>query len=108
MESVTNETFEARVLQSDTAVIVDFWAEWCGPCHAVAPVLEQIAEERDGELKVVKLNIDDEQELAMRYGVMSIPTMILFRDGEPTAAITGAHPKGNIERALGLEPVAAA
>ena len=68
--------------------------EWCGPCHAVAPVLEQIAEGREGELKVVKLNIDDEQELAMRYGVMSIPTMILFRDGEPAAAVTGAHPKG--------------
>ena len=79
-----------------------------GPCHAVAPVLEQIAEEREGELKVVKLNIDDEQELAMRYGVMSIPTMILFRDGEPAAAVTGAQPKGAIERGLGLEPVAAA
>ena len=108
MESVTHETFEADVLQSDTAVLVDFWAEWCGPCHAVAPILEQIAEERNGELKVMKLNIDNEQELAMRYGVMSIPTMILFRDGEPTAAITGAHPKGTIERALGLEPVPAA
>ncbi len=107
MESVTNQTFEADVLQSETAVLVDFWAEWCGPCHAVAPVLEQIAEEREGELKVVKLNIDDEQELAMRYGVMSIPTMILFRDGEPAAAVTGAQPKGAIERALGLEPVAA-
>ena len=108
MESVTKETFETDVLQSDTTVLVDFWAEWCGPCHAVAPVLEQIAAEREGELKVVKLNIDDEQELAMRYGVMSIPTMMLFRDGEPTAAVTGAHPKGAIERALGLEPVAAA
>ena len=107
MESVTNETFELDVLGSDTPVLVDFWAEWCGPCHAVAPILEQIAGERGDELKVVKLNIDDEQELAMRYGVMSIPTMILFRDGEPTAGITGAHPKGTIERALGLEPVAA-
>ena len=108
MESVTNETFDTDVLESETAVLVDFWAEWCGPCHAVAPVLEQIADEREGELKVVKLNIDDEQELALRYGVMSIPTMILFRDGEPAAAVTGAHPKGAIERGLGLEPVAAA
>ena len=107
MESVTAETFEAEVVSSETPVLVDFWAEWCGPCHAVAPVLERIAEERVGELKIVKLNIDEEQDLAMRYGVMSIPTMILFRDGEPAAAISGAHPKSAIERALGLEQVAA-
>jgi thioredoxin 1 len=107
MESVTSETFERDVLQSDKPVLVDFWAEWCGPCHAVAPVLEQIADEREGELTIVKLNIDEEQELAMRYGVMSIPTMILFVDGEPSAAATGAQPKGALERALGLEPVAA-
>ena len=107
MESVTAETFEAEVVNSETPVLVDFWAEWCGPCHAVAPVLERIAEERPGELKIVKLNIDEEQDLALRYGVMSIPTMILFRDGEPAAALSGAHPKGAIERALGLEQVAA-
>ncbi len=94
MESVNTETFETEVLQSETPVLVDFWAEWCGPCHAVAPVLEQMAEEREGELKVVKLNIDEEQDLAMQYGVMSIPTMILFRDGEPAAAVTGAQPEG--------------
>ncbi len=108
MKPVTNETFETEVLQSETPVLVDFWAEWCGPCHAVAPVLEQLAEEREGELKVVKLNIDEEQELAMQFGVMSIPTMILFRDGEPAAAVTGAQPKGAIERALGLAPVVTA
>ena len=107
MESVTANTFEAEVVNSETPVLVDFWAEWCGPCHAVAPVLERIAEERVGALKIVKLNIDEEQDLAMRYGVMSIPTMILFRDGEPAAAVSGAHPKGAIERALGLEQVAA-
>ena len=107
MESVTGATFEQAVLNSDTPVLVDFWAEWCGPCHAVAPVLDKIAEERGGELKVVKLNIDEEQELATRYGVMSIPTMILFRDGEPAAAVMGAQPKSAIERALGLEQVAA-
>jgi thioredoxin 1 len=107
MEAVTETTFEEKVLKSDKPVIVDFWAEWCGPCHAVAPVLEKIAEERAGELEVVKLNIDEEQALAMRYGVMSIPTLILFRDGEPAAAVIGAQPKGSIERALGLEQVAA-
>ena len=107
MEAVTTATFEQEVLNSDTPVLVDFWAEWCGPCHAVAPVLDKIADERDGELKLVKVNIDEEQELAFRYGVMSIPTMILFRDGEPAAAVMGAQPKGAIERALGLEQIAA-
>jgi len=100
-EAVTESTFDEQVLQSDKAVIVDFWAEWCGPCHAVAPVLDKIAEEHD-DVILVKVNIDEEQGLASRYGVMSIPTMILFRDGEPSAAVIGAQPKGAIERALGL------
>src|ERR687885_959647 len=100
--AVTEQSFEQEVLQSEKPVIVDFWAEWCGPCHAVAPVLDKIVAERDGELKLVKVNIDEEQELAMRYGVQSIPTMILFKDGEPAAAAIGARPKGDIERALGL------
>jgi thioredoxin 1 len=102
MTAVTTTSFEEEVLNSDTPVIVDFWAEWCGPCHAVAPVLEKIAAERDGELKIVKVNIDEEQDLAMRYGVVSIPTMILFRDGEPSAAAIGAQPKTALERSLGL------
>jgi thioredoxin 1 len=101
-DAVTNNTFDTEVIQSETPVIVDFWAEWCGPCHAVSPVLDRIAEEREGELRVVKVNIDEEQELAMRYGVASIPTMILFKDGEPAAAAIGAQPKGAIERSLGL------
>jgi thioredoxin 1 len=100
--AVTNQDFATEVLQSDKPVLVDFWAEWCGPCHAVAPVLDRIVEERGEELKLVKVNIDEEQELAQRYGVMSIPTMILFRDGEPAAAAIGAQPKGAIERSLGL------
>jgi thioredoxin 1 len=99
---VTEATFEQEVLKSETPVLVDFWAEWCGPCHAVSPVLEKIAEERNGELKLVKVNIDNEQGLSMRYGVMSIPTMILFKNGEPAAAAIGAQPKSALERTLGL------
>ena len=106
--AVKNDTFEQEVLQSDVPVLVDFWAEWCGPCHAVSPVLDRIAEERSDELKVVKVNIDEERGLAERYGIASIPTMILFRDGEPAAAAIGAQPKSAIERSLGLEPVAQA
>ena len=99
---VTESTFEQEVEQSDKDVIVDFWAEWCGPCHAVAPVLDRIVEERSGELKLVKVNIDEERALAERYGISSIPTMILFRDGQPAAAALGAQPKGALERQLGL------
>jgi thioredoxin 1 len=99
---VTEATFEQEVLKSETPVLVDFWAEWCGPCHAVSPVLERIAEERKDELKLVKVNIDEEQGLSLRYGVMSIPTMILFKDGEPAAAAVGAQPKSALERSLGL------
>ena len=100
--AVKTTDFETEVLQSDKPVLVDFWAEWCGPCHAVSPILERIADERPDELKLVKVNIDEEQELALRYGVQSIPTMILFKGGEPAAAAIGAQPKGALERALGL------
>ena len=102
--AVTESTFEQEVTNSETPVIVDFWAEWCGPCHAVAPVLDKIAEERAGEIKLVKVNIDQEQGLAAKYGVSSIPTMILFKGGEPAAAAIGAQPKGALERSLGLVP----
>jgi thioredoxin 1 len=101
-DAVTEATFDQEVLQSDKPVLVDFWAEWCGPCHAVAPVLDRIVEERQGEIKLVKVNIDEEQGLAQRYGVSSIPTMILFKAGEPAAAAIGAQPKGALERTLGL------
>jgi thioredoxin 1 len=103
-ETVTEATFEAEVLASERPVIVDFWAEWCGPCHAVSPVLERIAEERAAELRLVKVNIDEEPALAQRYGVMSIPTIVLFDGGEPKAAAIGAQPKQMLERSLGLVP----
>jgi thioredoxin 1 len=105
--AVTESTFDQEVLESETPVLVDFWAEWCGPCHAVSPILEKIVDERNGDLKLVKVNIDEEQELARRYGIMSIPAMVIFKDGEPAAAAVGAMPKGALERALGLADEAA-
>jgi thioredoxin 1 len=104
--AVTESSFEQEVLQSEKPVIVDFWAEWCGPCHAVSPVLDKIAEERADELRLVKVNIDEEPALAQKYGIVSIPTIVLFRGGEPAAAAIGAQPKGAIEKALGLAEAA--
>jgi thioredoxin 1 len=106
-QTVTTETFDQEVLASETPVLVDFWAEWCQPCHMVAPVLDKIVDEREGKLKLVKVNIDEQPALAQRYGIASIPTMVLFKDGEPAAAALGAQPKGALERQLGLEPVTA-
>jgi len=99
---VTEATWEDEVLKSDKPVLVDFWAEWCGPCHAVSPVLDKIVEERESDLKLVKVNIDEEPSLAQKYGIVSIPTIILFREGEPAAAAIGAQPKSALEKSLGL------
>lgn len=98
----TEATFEQEVLESEQPVIVDFWADWCGPCHLVAPILDQIAAEREGELRLVKVNVDEQPALAGRYGIQSIPTIVLFRNGVPAAAALGAQPKRAVERALGL------
>jgi thioredoxin 1 len=92
---VTDTTFGSEVIEgsNNQPVLVDFWAEWCGPCKMVAPVLEQINEEQDGKLRVVKLDVDDNQGVASKYGVMSIPTMILFKDGNEVKRIVGYRPK---------------
>ena len=100
--TVTDTSFATDVLGSDKPVLVDFWAEWCGPCKMVAPVLEEIAAEHGDKLTIAKLNIDENQDLAIRYGIQSIPNMILFEAGQPKANAVGAMPKGMLERSLGL------
>ncbi|MGE4425073.1 MAG: thioredoxin [Solirubrobacteraceae bacterium] len=101
---VTDTNFQAEVIESDVPTLVDFWAPWCGPCRKVSPILEQIDGERD-DVRVVKLNTDDNQATAAKYGIMSIPTMILFKNGAPAGQIVGAHPKprlnAEIDRILG-------
>jgi len=93
---VTDESFEADVLKSGTPVLVDFWAEWCGPCKQIAPALEQIAEECGGQVTVAKLNIEESPTTPSRYGVRGIPTMMIFKDGQMTAMKVGAMPKAKI------------
>jgi thioredoxin 1 len=90
---VTDQTFNQVVLEADLPTVVDFWAVWCGPCKMIAPALEQIAEEYDGQIRVAKLDVDHSSETAMKYGVMSIPTLILFKNGEPVERIVGFLPK---------------
>ena len=94
--TVSEENFESEVLKSDKPVLVDFWATWCGPCRAVAPVLDQIAEENDG-VRIAKLNVDENQQLAFQFGVSSIPTFILFKDGKIADRTMGAMPKAAFE-----------
>ena len=97
---VTDSNFQAEVIESDVPVLVDFWAPWCGPCRMVAPVVEEIAQERAGQLKVVKMNTDENQSTAIQYNIMSIPTLILFRNGQPAKTVIGAYPKRKLEAEL--------
>jgi thioredoxin 1 len=99
---LTNDNFNQEVLKSNLPVMVDFWSDWCMPCKMLAPVIEAIAKEYEGKLKVCKLNVDDAQEIAIKYGVMSIPTLIFFKKGEVKDEIVGAVPKSMIEDKIKL------
>jgi thioredoxin 1 len=94
---VTDATFEGEVLKSETPVLVDFWAEWCAPCRAIAPIVKELAEEYGDRLKVVKINIDDSPQTPGSYGIRSIPTVLAFKDGQVVSQLTGARPKGDFQ-----------
>ncbi len=97
---VTDADFESEVLKSDLPVLVDFWAPWCGPCRMVAPVVEELASEYDGKVKFVKLNTDDNIQTASRYGIRSIPTLLMFKGGEAVDQVIGFRPKSDLKRTL--------
>ncbi len=95
-----DDSFETEVLKSEVPVLVDFWAQWCMPCHMVAPAVEAVAKEYEGKLKVCKLNVDEAPQTASAYGIMSIPTLMIFKGGQPVDKIIGAVPKEEIERVV--------
>jgi thioredoxin 1 len=100
ISTLTDSTFDDEIATADEAVIVDFWAEWCGPCKMISPILEEIASEHAGKVRIAKLNVDDNPDAARRYEVMSIPTLIVFRDGQPVKRMIGAKGKGQLLQEL--------
>lgn len=97
---VTDENFDETIMNSDVPAMVDFWAEWCGPCKMVGPVLEELAREYQGKIKIAKMNVDENRQTPARFGIRNIPTLILFKGGEVTQTIIGAHPKNYIDGEL--------
>ncbi|MEZ7980876.1 MAG: thioredoxin [Myxococcota bacterium] len=97
ISDVTDATFESEVLKSATPVLVDFWAEWCGPCKAIAPIIKEIADDNGDKLKVVKINIDESPQTPGTYGIRSIPTILMFKDGQVVSQLSGARPKGDFQ-----------
>ncbi len=95
---VTDSSFKSDVLDSNLPVVVDFWAEWCGPCRMIAPALEEISKEMEGKVKIVKLNVDENPATAGQFGIRSIPTLMLFKDGKLASQMVGAKPKGDLSR----------
>jgi thioredoxin 1 len=100
IQQINDDSFEAEVLKSDTPVLIDFWAPWCGPCRAIAPVVEELASEYSGRLKVVKMNVDDNPQTPGRYGVRGIPNLIVFKGGQVHEQIVGAVPKARLSQAI--------
>jgi thioredoxin 1 len=99
-EDVNDKNFEEKVIKGKTPVLVDFWAPWCGPCRAIAPILDELAEEYKGKMTIARLNVDEAPQSASKYGISAIPTMLLFKDGKPVSQLVGFRPKPELKKAL--------
>ena len=98
--TITKENFDLEVMKSDRPVLLDFWASWCGPCRMFSPILDEVASENEGRVKIVNINVDEEPELAQQFGIMSIPTLVLMKDGQVTATSSGVKPKHQVEEMI--------